>query len=186
MRKVILSQLVTLDGLFAGPNGEIDWFTVDDEFFETSRHQLDTIDTMLFGRMTYEGMASYWTTPAALESDPITTKKMNETAKVVFSKTLDKVDWQNSRLVKTDLVEEVQLLKQQSGGDIVIFGSGQIVSALTPHRLIDVYRIFVNPWILGRGKPLFTNIDTPVKLKLLNATTYKVGMVQLDYAPAEG
>ena len=186
MRKVILAQMVTLDSLFAGPNGEIDWHTVDDEFFKATSHQLASMDAILFGRVTYQVMSSYWPTPEAISSDPVTAKLMNDTPKVVFSKTLNKVEWQNSRLVKTDLVEEVKRLKQQPGKDILIFGSGQIVSALTPHGLIDLYRLFINPLVLGRGMPLFTGITTPVKFKLLEATPYNNGLVQLDYAPAGG
>jgi dihydrofolate reductase len=184
MRKIILSQMVTLDGLFGGPNGELDWHTFDDEFAAYANAQNAATDTMLFGRKTYEFMASYWTTPEALRDDPETTRQMNSGAKVVFSKTLDKADWENTRLVKTDLVEEVKRLKAQSGKAMVIFGSGQIVSALTPHRLIDEYHMFVCPWILGRGQVLFTGVDQPVKLTLLESKQFKSGLMLLNYAPA--
>jgi dihydrofolate reductase len=184
MRKVIVSNLITLDGFLAGPNGEIDWHVVDEEFFTFANQQLNSADTLLFGRVTYEGMASYWPTPAAVESDPIVSGQMNSIAKIVFSKTLGKAEWQNTRLVKGDLGDEIRQLKQQAGKDMLIFGSSRIVSALTNLGLIDEYRIFVNPLILGSGKPLFAGVTQPVKLRLLRTTTYQTGVVSLDYAPA--
>ena len=185
MRNVILSQLMTLDAMYAGLNGNIDWHTVDAEFDEVTGRQFKTMDMFLFGRITYEVMVAYWPTAEAMANDPETAKMMNETPKVVFSKTLDTVDWQHTRLVKTDLVEEVKRLKQQDGGDIVILGSGQIVSVLMAHGLIDLYRLFINPWILGRGQALFAGIDAPTKLALVNTHPFKNGVVELDYAPID-
>jgi dihydrofolate reductase len=186
MRKVIVSNLVTLDGLFAGPNGEIDWHVVNDEFFEDANNLLDSVDTLLFGRVTYQGMESYWTSPAAAADDPIITGKMNNLSKVVFSKTLDKVEWKHSTLVKGDIGEQVSKLKQQPGKDMVIYGSGSIVSALTELGLIDEYRIFVVPVMLGSGKPLFQGVAKPAHLKLLRTKNYKTGVVLLDYQPDRG
>jgi dihydrofolate reductase len=184
MRKVIVSNLVTLDGFFAGPNGEIDWHVVDEEFFNYVKFELQNeVDTILFGRVTYEGMASYWPTPAAAQNDPDTTDYMNKTPKIVFSKTLAKADWNNSTLVKGDLAQEVSKLKQQPGKNLVIYGSGTIVSALAQLGLIDDYRIFVVPVVLGRGKPLFSDITMPINLKLLRTKTFKTGVVLLSYEP---
>src|SRR5437879_2097801 len=154
MRKIIVSEMITVDGFFAGPHGEIDWHNVDAEFNEYALRLLDSVDTFLFGRVTYELMASYWPTPLGLKDDPEIAEKMNSLAKVVFSKTLEKVEWQNSRLVKNDLATEVAELKQQPGKDIAIFGSGTIVSELAKLNLIDEYRLTVNPVILGAGKSL--------------------------------
>src|SRR6266540_2587544 len=115
MRNVFLFMMVTLDGFFEGPNHEIDWHNTDDEFNEFAIHQLDTIGTILFGRITYQGMASYWPTPAAIENDPIVAGKMNSLPKIVFSTTLDKAEWSNTRLVKENVAQEVLRLKQQPG-----------------------------------------------------------------------
>ncbi len=184
MRKVIVSNMVTLDGLFAGPNGELDWHIVNDEFFNYVQSELEPqVDTLLFGRVTYEGMASYWTTPAAKQDDPATTDFMNRTPKVVFSRTLAKADWNNSTVAKGNLADEVRTLKQKSGKDMVIYGSGSIVSALAPLGLIDDYRIFVAPTVLGRGKPLFEGIATQTKLKLVGTRTFTTGVVLLHYEP---
>jgi len=186
MRNVIVSNLVTLDGFFAGPNGEIDWHIVNDEFFEDSIALLNAVDTLLFGRVTYQGMLSYWTSPSAIEDDPIITDKMNTTPKIVFSKTLERVEWgkwNNARLVKDHIAEEISRLKQRPGKDMVIFGSGSIVSTLAQLGLIDDYRIFVAPVVLGSGKPLFTGMPKPVNLKLSGTKTYKTGVVLLSYQP---
>jgi dihydrofolate reductase len=189
MRKVIVSEMVSLDGFFAGPNGEIDWHVVDEEFNEWAIAQLNAMDALLFGRVTYQGMASYWPTPAAIEDDPEVADKMNTLPKIVFSKTLDKVEWgkwNNARLVTDDLGAEISKLKQQPGKDMVIFGSGSIVSALTQLGLIDEYRILVAPVVLGSGVPLFKGIAKPFKLNLLRTKTLKTGVVLMYYEPVRG
>ena len=130
MRKIIVSNLVALDGFFAGPNGEIDWFIWDEETTEYIKGLMSSLDAILFGRATYELMADYWPKASPPEEDPIIIEFMNNAPKIVFSRTLEKVEWNNSRLVKDNIVEEVEKLKQQPGKDMVIFGSGSIVSAL--------------------------------------------------------
>ena len=132
MRKVLVSEMVTLDGYFAGPNGEIDWHHVDAEFNEFAIDQLNHVDTLLFGRVTYQMMASYWPTPLAIRHDPIVADKMNSLSKVVFSKTLEKVDWSNTRLVRGEVAAEIARLKKEPGLDLVIFGSGSLVSTFNP------------------------------------------------------
>src|SRR5947209_13503348 len=110
MRNLFLFMMVTLDGFFEGPNQEIDWHNVDEEFNEFAIQQLNDLDTLLFGRVTYQLMASYWPTPIAIENDPIVADKMNTVPKIVFSKTLDKAEWINSRLVKENSAEEISKL----------------------------------------------------------------------------
>jgi dihydrofolate reductase len=181
MRKIIVSNYVTLDGFFAGPNGEFDWFVWDDETAEYAKGLLKSIDTILFGRVTYELMAGYWPTASPPAEDPIIIDAMNNLPKIVFSKTLDKVAWKNSRLVKGDIAEEISKLKQQPGKDMVIYGSGSIITTLTQLGLIDEYRIFVNPVMLGSGKPLFKGLHDRLKLKLLTTKTFNCGVVLLHY-----
>ncbi len=137
MRKVFLFMMVTLDGFFEGPGHEIDWHNVDEEFNEFAIDQLNEVDALLFGRVTYQGMASYWPTPLAKENDPIIADKMNTVPKIVFSKTLDKVEWNNSRLVKENIAEEVSQLKQQQGHDLAIFGSANLMVSLLQMGLVD-------------------------------------------------
>lgn len=183
MRRVIVSMMVTLDGFIAGPNGEIDWHNVDDEFNEYAIELLNSVDTLLFGRVTYQGMASYWPTPMATTDDPIVAAKMNSLPKVVFSHTLETVEWQPTRLAKGNLADEIATMKQQPGGDMVIFGSGSIVSALAQLGLIDEYRLFVNPVVIGDGQSLFSGITERLNLKLVSTRPFRSGNVLLQYQP---
>ncbi len=185
MRKVIVFMMVTLDGFFEGPNGEIDWHVVDEEFNEFAINQLNSVDVLLFGRVTYELMASYWPTPAATANDPIVADKMNSLSKIVFSKTLEKVEWQNTRLVKENVAEEIAKLKQQPGKDLIIFGSSDLAVTFIQDGLLDEFRIMVNPVVLGNGKPLFKGIKDKLDLKLLKTRPFSSGNVLLYYQPAE-
>ncbi len=184
MRKVFMFNLVTLNGFFEGPDQDINWHHVDEEFNEFAVNQLHEIGTLLFGRVTYHLMASYWPTESATTDDPAVAKLMNDMQKIVFSKTLDKVEWSNSRLVKGDPSMEVSKIKQQSGKDIAIFGSSNLAITLAEQGLIDEYRILVNPVFLGEGVPLLKGIKNKIELKLLRARTFKSGNVLLSYVPA--
>ena len=189
MRKVTLSNLVTLDGFFEGPNKELDWFIVEEEFNQYANELLSKVDAILFGRVTYQLMADYWpaaaTNPSTPKSDFEIADKMNNLPKIVFSKTLQEVKWNNSRLVKENIAEEISKMKQQSGKDMVIFGSGSIVSTFMQHGLIDEYRIIVNPIVLGNGNPLFKGINGKHNLKLLGTRVFSSGVVILYYEPAQ-
>jgi dihydrofolate reductase len=185
MRKIILFNLVTLDGYFEGPNKwDIEWHRVDDEFNQFAVEQLSQADGLIFGRVTYQGMASYWPTPAALQDDPIVAARMNSIAKYVFTRTLDQLDWSNSILVKGDAVLELQKMKEQSGKDLLIFGSGNLATTFTSHHLIDEYRLIVNPVVLGKGNLMFPENGGPVKFSLLNTKVFHNGNILLYYEPA--
>ncbi len=185
MRKVLFFMLTSLDGYFEGPNQDITWHNVDAEFNEFAIEQLNSVDALLFGRVTYEMMASYWPTPTAIKDDPIVAGKMNSLPKIVFSKTLSNVSWPNTQLIKKDFVEEIEKLKKQPGKDMIIFGSSDLAVSFIQHNLIDEYRIMVNPVVLGGGKPLFKGIPKRFDLKLLKARAFKSGNVLLFYAPAK-
>jgi len=182
--------MVTLDGFFEGSNQDISWHHVDEEFNEFAIKQLNEIGTLLFGRITYQGMASYWPTEFAKSSDPVVAGLMNDLPKVVFSRTLDRVEWNNSRLVKKNAAEEVSKLKQQPGKDIAIFGSSNLATTLADAAqssgsgLIDEYRMIVNPVFLGQGTPLLKGIRNRLDLKLLNFKAFESGNVLLYYTPA--
>lgn len=177
MRRVIVSNLASLDGFFEGPNKELDWFVLDEEFFEYARNLLRSVDTILFGRATYEHMASYW--PSA-PADEIA-GKMNSLAKVVFSKTLQAVKWSNSWLVRGDAAAEVAKLKRLPGKDMVILGSASLASSLLQAGLIDEYRVVLNPVLIGGGNPLFRKIKERLKLRLSRAQPLGSGAVVLYY-----
>ena len=187
MRKVILSNMVTLDGFFEGPNKELDWHIVDMGLNHYANDLLSNVDALLFGRVTYQLMADYWPAaamnPSTSKSDLEIADKMNNLLKIVFSKTLQNVEWNNSRLVKENILEEISKMKQQSGKDMVIFGSGSIVSTFMQSGLIDEYRIILNPIVLGNGKPLFKDINDKHNLKLLRTKVLGSGIVILYYQP---
>jgi dihydrofolate reductase len=183
MGKVIVFNMVTVDGYIAGPNGEIDWHRVDDEFNDFAIDQLSSAEGLIFGRVTYQLMASYWPTPSALADDPIVAGKMNAIPKLVFSRTLQMADWQNTRLVKTDAAAEISRLKQLPGGDQYVFGSANLARTLIQNGLVDEYRLIVNPVVLGSGLPLFQGVKDPLHLKLANSRTFRNGNVLLYYQP---
>ena len=183
MRKVILFNMVTLDGFFSGPEGEIDWHNVDQEFNEFAIAQLDTAGGLIFGRVTYELMANYWPTPLAIEDDPVVAAKMNSISKYVFSRSLRSADWENTQLIHRDAGDEIPNLKQQPGGDLFIFGSANLASSLTRQGLIDEYRLMLNPLVLGDGRPLFEGLDERLSLKLIKTKVFASGNVLLTYQP---
>jgi dihydrofolate reductase len=182
MRKLIFFMLTSLDGYYEGPGHAIDWHNLDAELHEFTIAQLDSVDTLLFGRVTYEVMAAYWPTAMALKNDPVTAAAMNSKAKLVFSRTLSNVTWQNTRLVKDNIVEEVTKLKAQPGRDLIIGGSDLSVS-LIAHGLIDEFRIMLNPVALGEGKSLFKGLPGRLIMELIKTRTFKSGNVLLYYHP---
>ncbi len=179
-------NVVSLDGYFAGIDGNIDWHMVDDEFNQYAVKTIAGFDTMLFGRVTYELFESYW--PKALEDaqtsseDMAIARAINDMQKIVFSTTLDKVTWNNSKLSSYITAEEIKKLKAEPGKDIVIYGSGTIVRELTSLGLIDEYRFMVNPVVIGTGKRLFKDMPA-FTLKLLDTKTFTSGNVLLTYKP---
>jgi len=177
----LVFNLVTLDGYFEGLNRDISWHNVDAEFNEYAIDMLNSVDTLLFGRVTYDLMAGFWPTPDAIKNDPVVAEKMNSLPKIVFSKTLKKVEWNNTRLVKENIEEEIKNMKNQPGKDMALLGSGSIQSQLAQRGLIDEYRIMVNPIILGNGTPLFKDINERLKLKLIKTRTFRNGNVLLYY-----
>ena len=185
MRKLIEFNLVTLDGFFEGLNRDISWHNVDAEFNEYAIDMLNSVDALLFGRVTYELMAGYWPTPEAIKNDPIVAGKMNDLPKIVFSRTLSAVAWRNTKLVKDNIEEEMRKMKQQPGKDLMILGSGSIASGFTSQGLIDEHRLMVNPVVLGQGTPLFKGIKDKLNLKLLQARTFESGNVLLCYEPVK-
>ena len=183
MRKVFLFNRISMDGFYAGPNGEIDWFIHDPEVDKVT-HEVMHADTMLLGRVTYQMFESYWPHVKEDPNEPKEAKvlaaELDQMTKVVFSKTLKEVTWENSRLVKDHVTEEVRKLKQGEGPDIVIFGSGSIVQQLAGEGLIDEYLILVTPVILGTGKSTFKDVKKS-NLELLETTVFSTGNVLLHH-----
>jgi dihydrofolate reductase len=183
MRKIYMFDMTTLDGFFEGPQKEIDWHNVDKEFNEFAEHQLNETDIILFGRVTYELMARYWPTEYAIKNDPIIADKMNVIPKIVFSKTLEKAEWNNTRLIKENIADEVSQLKHQPGKDIAIFGSSNLAATLIQLELIDEYRMMINPVILGSGTSVFHGMSSRHDLKFIKIKMFHSGNILLYYQP---
>jgi len=183
MRKIIMLNRISIDGFFAGPNEEIDWFIPDPEV-DKAAHEMMRPDTLFLGRKTYQMFESYWplvaADPNASEGARILANELDQMTKVVFSNTLEKVTWVNTQLVKGDFTHEVRQLKQGNGADITLFGSGTIVQQLANAGLMDEYLIIVTPRVLGTGKPLFKDVKK-TNLKLLETRIFKSGNVLLHY-----
>jgi dihydrofolate reductase len=174
-------NLITLDGFFEGTKSwDLDWHDSvwGEELERLSLEQSKSIGMLLFGRVTYEGMAGYWQTQKGEIAD-----FMNEVPKVVFSRTLSKAEWNHTRLVRDQAEEEVIRLKKQPGKDLFIFGSANLSSTFTRAGLIDEYRLCVAPVVLGGGNPLFKASPARLRLKLLEARPLKSGGVILRYQP---
>jgi dihydrofolate reductase len=175
---MILSMMVSADGYIEAPGNDINWHVFDEEMSEYMMGFFGTVDTFIYGRKSYELMLSFW----PHESGPFA-DVMNQTSKIIFSKTLESVEW-NSRLVKDNVVEEIGKLKQQPGKDAVLFAGADLAATFIRHNLIDEYRLIVNPVVLGAGTPLFKDVQKkPFNLQLVDTLTFGCGNVILIYRP---
>jgi dihydrofolate reductase len=176
---------LSLDGYIADENGDMSWaHRRDPEWDAFTSENASGEAEMLFGRVTYDMMAGFWPTPQAREAMPDVARAMNEAPKVVFSRTLEKPAWQNTRLVKGDLAEEVRRMKAQAGPGMLIMGSGSIVSQLTDAGLIDEYQVVVHPIVLGRGRGMF-DVRDKTRLTMKKSRVFGNGNVVLWYEPAK-
>ena len=184
MRKVTVFENITLNGFFADANGDVQWAHEGDndaEFAAFVASNASGSSTLVFGRITYDIMVRFWPTDAARQSMPEVAKGMNASQKLVFSRTLAKPDWENTRVVNSDPPGEIRRLKAQDGPGIAVLGSGSIAAQLAAANLIDDYQFVVNPIVLSTGKTLFAGADR--KLKLVDSRTFKNGKVFLRYEP---
>jgi dihydrofolate reductase len=183
VRRLYSFLMTTLDGFYEGPDQEFHFWTTDDEFNRFAVGQLHDSDILLFGRVTYEGMASYWPTQGAREDDPVVAELMNTMPKLVVSTTLTSAEWNNTTLLGADVAEELAKLKQQPGKDLAVMGSPSLTASLIRMRLLDELRVMVNPVALGNGRSLFRSSDRMLPLKLLQTRTFSSGNVLLTYQP---
>jgi dihydrofolate reductase len=184
MRRLIAFEAVSLDGFFTDAKGDMSWaHKQDPEWNAFAASNASGDGALLFGRVTYEMMASFWPTPAAMETMPAVAEGMNNMPKVVFSRTLEKASWKNTKLVKGDIVAEVRKMKKESGPGMAILGSGTIVSQLAQAGLIDEFQIVVNPIVLGKGRTLFEGVKEKLALKLIKTRAFGNGNVVLYYEP---
>ncbi|HEU0028929.1 MAG TPA: dihydrofolate reductase family protein [Ktedonobacterales bacterium] len=190
MRKVIWLIHLSLDGFAAGPNDELDWISYDSDLERYAHSLHGQTDAVIWGRRTYEGMASFWltvqgnpeSTPAELEH----ARWLDDATKIVVSRTLDRINWndqQNTVLIRDDIADEINAIKQQPGKDIWLLGSITLAQTFMQLDLIDEYRIQINPTTLGEGKRLFADGGRTIRLKLLESQAFPSGVVALRYEP---
>ncbi|MFC4102578.1 dihydrofolate reductase family protein [Paenibacillus xanthanilyticus] len=187
MRKLVLFLHASLDGFVEGPNGAMDigWVSYDEDLAKHAAQILSTADTVIWGRRTYQMMFDYWPTvpsnPSSSQHELEHAAWIEQTSKVVFSKTLDNVEWSNSRLVKENVKEEILNLKEQPGKDIVILGSPRFAHHVMGLDLVDEYKITVSPVLIGSGLPLFQGLQEKTHLKLIENKTFDSGAIGLYY-----
>lgn len=198
MRRIFVFNRVTVDGYFAGLDGNLDWVVPEAELDKEAVESIGQYDTVLFGRRTYEMFESFWpqavtessTSPNPHYAGQISPEMramgvfLNEANKLVFSKSLKEARWKNSHILEFD-ADKIRALKEGPGKDMIMFGSGSIVTLLTQHRLIDEYGLIVSPVILGAGKPMISGAAARLKLDLQEAKQYPSGNVMLRYTPSK-
>jgi len=183
MSKLTVFNFITLNGFFKGPNEDINWHRHCGEENEYSVESLKAGNTLLFGRITYEMMAGFWPTQMAIDSFPDVARGMNKADKIVFSRTLEKVEWNNTRVVKDNMIGEIKRLKQLPGKDMTLLGSGSILTQFADHGLVDEYQVMIDPVAIGDGTPIFKNLMEKLDLKLTATRTFKSGVLLLRYEP---
>ena len=183
MRKLTLFNFMTLNGFYKGPKDDISWHKHGEEESAYAAEGSKSGSVLLFGRVTYQMMESYWPTGMAKQNSPKVAEGMNASEKVVFSKTLKSTNWNNSRIVRTSPVDEVKKMKKEQGSDLTVLGSGTIVTQLAENNLIDTYLLMVDPVVLGDGTPIFHGIKHQPDLKLMDTRKFKSGVVLLTYQP---
>jgi dihydrofolate reductase len=185
MPKLVVYNAMSLDGFFTDAKGDMSWaHKQDPEWQAFVKENASGGGRLLFGRITYELMASFWPTPIALQSNPVVAERLNALPKFVCSTTLEQVSWNNTTLLKGDLTAEVRKLKQQAGADIVVMGSGSVVAQLAEAGLIDQYQIVLNPLVVGQGRTLFEGVQRKLPMKLAKSRPFANGNVVLFYEPA--
>ena len=183
MKRLTVFEFITLNGFLSGPGGDIGWHRHGQEENQFAADRLQSGNTLLFGRKTYEMMAGFWPTPMAMESDPTVARYMNSAKKIVVSRSLKKAIWENTTIISHQVMDQIRRLKETSLHDITILGSGNLVTQLAEAGLIDEYQIMIDPVAIGSGTPLFQNISQTLNLNLTGVKAFKSGVVLLSYVP---
>ncbi len=183
MAQLTVFNFITVNGAYKGPGGDIQWHRHGAEEQEYAATGANSPSTLLFGRKTYQMMASWWPTPMALQSMPDVARGMNASQKIVFSRTLKKAAWENTRLIATDPVRAIKRMKKDGKDPLTILGSGSIVTLCAEHGLIDEYQIMVDPVLIGSGTPIAKALTHHVDLRLVSHRVFTSGVVLLRYQP---
>lgn len=183
MRKLTAYNFLTLNGFFKGLNEDTTWHTHGEEEARYSEEALGQENVLLFGRKTYEMMASFWPTAQAKELFPQVAAGMNNAEKIVFSRSPFEPAWENTRVVSSDIVAKIREVKNSPGKDMTILGSGSIISLFTDHALIDEYQFMIDPVAIPNGTPVFNHINQKLNLRLIGSKVFNSGVVLLNYQP---
>jgi dihydrofolate reductase len=181
MRKVVTDHLLSLDGYFGGPNGEIDWFGFDEESMEWSRKIMGAADSIVMGRRTFELMAQFWPTQSARDQEPYIAEHMTDLPKIVFSRTVESSTWKNTTFVRRPVAELIREQKQGTGGSILVLGSSLILADLWKEHLVDEVNVRIQPIVVGKGRPLFPQADSHQPLTLKESRMFQSGVTALRY-----
>ena len=183
MRKLRLQVQISVDGCIAGPNNEMDWLVWDDKYIKYINDITESVDTIIMGRKMVDGFIPFWTEVMNKPDDPMNAiaKKMIEIPKIVFTKTINKSRWINTDIATGDLKDEITELKNQNGGDIIVYGGVSFDSSLIKEKLIDKFYLFVNPVAIGNGKTIFKDLEVIQKLTLIESKVFDCGLVLLHY-----
>jgi dihydrofolate reductase len=185
MRRLNSYTFITLNGFYKGINEDISWHRHGGEESEHATQGLAGQGILLFGRKTYEMMSSYWPTPAASEAAPEIARGMNSAEKIVFSRTLKQATWNNSRIIRENIIDEMRQLKKNGSKDMTVLGSGSILTLFAENNLIDEYQFMIDPVVLGEGSTVLKNITKKLDLKLTNSKVYKSGVILATYEPMQ-
>lgn len=183
MGRLTVFNFITLNGYYKGPNEDISWHRHGAEESEYAAQGANSESILLFGRITYEMMVAFWPTPTAFQNMPAVAEGMNNSEKIVFSKTMTKADWKNTRLINHNIIEEIKRMKEVSAKNLTILGSGSIVTQFAEAGLIDEYKIMVDPVGLGEGTPIFKGMKNKLDLELSESRVFESGTVLLSYKP---
>ena len=183
MRKLRLQVQISIDGCIAGPNNEMNWLIWDDGYIKYVNDITESVDTIIMGRKMVDGFIPYWTEVMNKPDDPMNAiaKKMIDIPKIVFTKTLDKSKWINTDIATGNLKDEITKLKNQNGGDIIVYGGVSFDSSLIKEKLIDEFYLFVNPVAIGNGKPIFKGLEEIQRFTLIESKGFDCGLVLLHY-----
>lgn len=189
MRPLISFVHISLDGFVAGPKGEMNWITINDEIFRQVEKRIGQTDTALYGRVTFDMMEGYWPTaadkPGATEHDHNHSRWYKQTHKLVMSRSMQGIDRSDVTIISDNLADRIRKIKKEAGTEILVFGSPSATHALIEAGLIDGYWLFVNPVILGKGISLFTGKQEHVKLGLVSTHQFASGVTELNYKTAD-
>lgn len=183
MGKISVFNFITLNGFYKGLHGDISWHRHGGEENEFSEEGANSDSILLFGRVTYEMMAGYWPSEMAKQNSAVVAEGMNKSEKIVISTTLKKADWNNTRIIRENVIEELTNLKNSTEKPMTILGSGSIVTLLANHYLIDTYQFMLDPVALGVGTPVFNGLENKLDLELTGSRVFKSGVVLLSYKP---